>query len=145
MMQTKTPLLTVDIIISINGAIVLIARKNPPHGWALPGGFVDYGESLETAAKREAKEETSLDIELIEQFHTYSDPERDPRGHAVTTVFLASAQGTPEAADDASRIGLFRRDALPEPIVFDHPGILSDYFQYKDGRPLKQIFADRVC
>jgi len=145
MMQPKTPLLTVDIIISINDAIVLIARKNPPHGWALPGGFVDYGESLETAAKREAKEETSLDIELIEQFHTYSDPERDPRGHAVTTVFLASAQGAPKAADDASRIGLFGRDALPEPIVFDHPRILSDYFQYKDGRPLKQIFADRVC
>lgn len=144
-MQPKTPLLTVDIIISINDAIVLIARKNPPHGWALPGGFVDYGESLETAAKREAKEETSLDIELIEQFHTYSDPERDPRGHAVTTVFLARAQGTPKAADDAGRIGLFRRDALPEPIVFDHLRILSDYFQYKDGRPLKQIFADRVC
>ena len=144
MMQPKTPLLTVDIIISINDAIVLIARKNPPHGWALPGGFVDYGESLETAAKREAKEETSLDIELIEQFHSYSDPNRDPRGHAVTTVFLARAKGTPKAADDAGQIGLFRRDALPEPIVFDHPEILSDYFQYMDGRPLKQIFADRV-
>lgn len=143
-MQPKTPLLTVDIIISINDAIVLIARKNPPHGWALPGGFVDYGESLETAAKREAKEETSLDVELIEQFHSYSDPNRDPRGHAVTTVFLARAQGSPEAADDAGRIGLFRRDALPEPIVFDHPEILSDYFQYMDGRPLKQIFADRL-
>lgn len=144
MMQPKTPLLTVDIIIAIKDAIVLIARKNPPHGWALPGGFVDYGESLETAAKREAKEETSLDIKLIEQFHTYSAPDRDPRGHAVTTVFLARAQGTPKAADDASRIGLFRRDALPEPIVFDHPKILSDYFQYMDGWPLKQIFADSV-
>ncbi|OQX11001.1 MAG: NUDIX hydrolase, partial [Desulfobacteraceae bacterium IS3] len=85
----RNPLVTVDIIIEINKGIVLIERVNPPHGWALPGGFVDYGESLETAAVREAKEETSLDVTLEEQFHTYSAPDRDPRQHTVSTVFIA--------------------------------------------------------
>lgn len=87
---------TVDIIIEMKGGgIILIKRKNPPCGWALPGGFVDYGESLEAAAIREAKEETSLHITLTAQFHTYSDPHRDPRRHTITTVFLARAEGTP--------------------------------------------------
>lgn len=130
--ERKTPLLTVDIVIEIvDCGIVLIERKNPPHGWALPGGFVDYGESLEKAALREAKEETSLDVQLIEQFHTYSDPSRDPRHHTVSTVFIARASGVPRGADDAKKAQLFSEGSLPSPIVFDHAKILTDYFYYK--------------
>jgi ADP-ribose pyrophosphatase YjhB (NUDIX family) len=128
----NNPLLTVDIIIEVGGAgIVLIERKNPPYGWALPGGFVDYGESLETAAVREAKEETSLDVQLVEQFHTYSDPKRDLRHHTVSTVFIASAAGTPRGADDAKVARVYRESDLPSAIVFDHPRILREYFAYK--------------
>jgi 8-oxo-dGTP diphosphatase len=127
-----TPLVTVDIIIEVeDGRIVLIERKNPPHGWAIPGGFVDCGESLETAAVREAREETALDVELREQFYAYSDPRRDPRFHTVSTVFIASARGQPEGRDDAQRAALFRENALPAPIVFDHLQILREYFHYK--------------
>ena len=126
-----TPLLTVDIIIEIEDGIVLIERKNPPQGWALPGGFVDYGESLEKAAVREAKEETSLDVQLIEQFHSYSDPKRDPRHHTVSTVFIAKARGVPAGADDARAAKIFTKANLPGAIVFDHPRILRDYFDYK--------------
>ena len=131
--QGKTnPLVTVDIIIEIAGrGIVLIERQNPPHGWALPGGFVDYGESLEQAAVREAKEETSLDVQLIEQLHTYSNPRRDPRHHTISTVFIATAQGTPTGTDDAQDARIFAESDLPAPIVFDHPQILRDYFHYK--------------
>ena len=82
----RNPLVTIDIVIEIDEGIVLIKRANPPYGWALPGGFVEYGETLESSAVREAKEETSLDIKLKEQFHTYSEPDRDPRHHTVTTV-----------------------------------------------------------
>lgn len=127
----KNPIPTVDIIIEIKGGIVLIKRKNPPFGWALPGGFVDYGESLEAAAIREAKEETSLNIKLIHQFHTYSDPDRDERFHTISTVYIAKADGEPRAADDAKEIGIFTRDNLPSPIAFDHAKILDDYFKYK--------------
>ena len=128
----RNPLLTVDIIIELeDGAIVLIERKNPPHGWALPGGFVDYGESLESAAVREAKEETSLDVYLTEQFYTYSDPRRDPRHHTVSTVFIATAQGVPHGADDAKVARAVREANLPAPIVFDHGEILRDYFSFK--------------
>jgi 8-oxo-dGTP diphosphatase len=128
----RTPLLTVDIIIELEQkGIILIERKNPPHGWALPGGFVDYGESLESAATREAKEETSLEVRLIEQFHTYSDPRRDPRHHTVSTVFIATAKGDPAGADDAKAARIFREDNLPAPIVFDHSQILRDYLRYK--------------
>ena len=129
--EQRNPFVTVDIIIEVGQGIVLIERKNPPHGWALPGGFVDYGESLEQAAVREAKEETLLDIELIEQFHAYSDPSRDPRHHTISTVFIARANGTPKGADDAKRAELFTENALPAPIVFDHAQILRDYFRYK--------------
>jgi ADP-ribose pyrophosphatase YjhB (NUDIX family) len=126
----RNPFPTVDIIIEIPGrGIVLIKRKNNPIGWAIPGGFVDYGESLEKAAIREAKEETSLNVGLIRQMHTYSDPARDPRHHTVTTVFIARAQGEPVAADDAREAGIFTKDNLPEPLVFDHREILRDYFQ----------------
>ena len=128
----KTPLVTVDIIIEVEDrGIVLIERKNPPHGWALPGGFVDYGENLERAAVREAKEETLLEVELIEQFYTYSDPRRDPRHHTVATVFIARASGDPRGADDAKRAELFTENNLPSQIVFDHAQILRDYFNYK--------------
>jgi ADP-ribose pyrophosphatase YjhB (NUDIX family) len=130
--KNRTPLATTDIIIEISeSGIVLIERKNPPHGWALPGGFVDYGESLETAAVREAKEETSLDVVLTEQFYTYSDPRRDPRHHTVSTVFIATAVGEPRGADDAKVARLFEEKDLPTPLVFDHGQILCDYFAFK--------------
>jgi ADP-ribose pyrophosphatase YjhB (NUDIX family) len=122
------PVPTVDVIIEYDQGILLIKRKNPPEGWALPGGFVDYGESLESAAVREAKEETGLAIELLRQFHAYSDPERDPRQHTITIVFLARAKGLPVAGDDAKEVGIFREDTLPELITFDHRKILNDYF-----------------
>lgn len=125
----RQPRLTVDVIIAVGGKIVLIKRKNPPPGWAIPGGFVDYGETLEQAVVREAKEETSLDLVDLRQFHTYSDPARDPRHHTVTLVFLAQGRGEPRAADDALEIGLFSRDNLPEPLAFDHRQILEDYFR----------------
>jgi ADP-ribose pyrophosphatase YjhB (NUDIX family) len=128
----RNPLLTVDIIIELgDGSIVMIERKNPPHGWALPGGFVDYGESLECAAVREAKEEISLEVTLTEQLCTYSDPRRDPRHHTVSTVFIATAEGSPQAADDAKNARAVQENQLPAPIVFDHAQILSDYFTFK--------------
>ncbi len=123
----RNPTPTVDIIIEIGGRIVLIKRKNPPHGWALPGGFVDYGESFETAAVREAREETGLDVEGLVQFHTYSDPGRDARMHTASTVFTGRAEGVPQAGDDAGEARLFGPDDLPE-LAFDHALILADYF-----------------
>lgn len=122
------PKLTVDIIIELGDKIVLIERRNPPPGWAIPGGFVDYGESLEQAAVREGREETSLDIVNLRQLHAYSNPGRDPRHHAVTMVFVAQGRGVPTAADDAKELGLFSRDNLPDPLAFDHREILDDYF-----------------
>ena len=114
--------------------LVLIERRYPPHGWALPGGFVDVGEPLWRAAVREAKEETSLDVELYEQFFTYSDPARDPRRHTISTVFLGRARGLPTAADDAQNLGVFAEDELPA-LAFDHAQILADYFAFlRTGR-----------
>jgi len=128
----KNPIPTVDIIIEIKSkGVVLIKRKNPPYGWALPGGFVDYGESLDEAAVREAREETDLDVKLIEQFHTYSDPNRDPRHHSISTVYVAKAKGIPHAKDDAIEIGIFSESNLPHEIAFDHHSILKDYFKSK--------------
>jgi ADP-ribose pyrophosphatase YjhB (NUDIX family) len=124
----RNPFPTVDIIIEMDEGIVLIKRKNPPFGWALPGGFVDYGESLQVSAVREAKEETSLDVTLVSEFGTYSEPDRDPRMHTITVVFIAKAQGEPLAADDAAEIGIFHKDTLPEKLAFDHGEILQDYF-----------------
>jgi ADP-ribose pyrophosphatase YjhB (NUDIX family) len=133
--EIKTPLLTVDIIIRYQDGIVLIERKNPPPGWALPGGFVDVGESLEEAAIREAKEETSLDVALIEQFHTYSKPGRDPRFHTVTMVFIANGKGTLKGRDDARKAVIFTGENLPDQITFDHGQIIADYFEYlKTGK-----------
>ena len=126
----QNPIPTVDIIIEMRSkGIVLVKRKNPPKGWAVPGGFVDYGESLEEAAVREAKEETNLDVNLIRQFHTYSDPKRDPRHHSISTVYIAKAEGIPKAEDDAVEIGIFTESNLPEEIAFDHRSILKDYFK----------------
>lgn len=132
MSQYKNPSPTVDIIIELGGGVVLIERKNEPFGWALPGGFVDYGESLEDAAVREALEETSLDVRLKCQMHAYSDPSRDPRRHTLSVVFVAEASGSPEAGDDARGVGVFTGKTLPEPLVFDHARILSDYFRWKE-------------
>ena len=123
----RNPVPTVDIIIEIDAAIVLIERKNPPYGWALPGGFVDYGESLEEAAIREALEETGLKVENLRQFRAYSDPNRDPRQHNISMVFTAEASGKPEAGDDAQNARLFPLDSLPTPLCFDHTRILNDY------------------
>ncbi|MCE5194032.1 MAG: NUDIX hydrolase [Nitrospiraceae bacterium] len=116
------------MIIEYKGGIVLIKRKNPPIGWAIPGGFVDYGESLEKAAAREAKEETGLRVRLLRQFHTYSAPDRDPRHHTITTVFIAKGEGRLKADDDAEDAGIFKKGKLPLPLVFDHKKILNDYF-----------------
>jgi ADP-ribose pyrophosphatase YjhB (NUDIX family) len=124
----RNPLPTVDVIIEYGGGIVLIRRKNEPIGWALPGGFVDYGESLEEAAVREAREETALEVELERQFHAYSDPRRDPRHHTITTVYVAKGSGALSAGDDAGEARVFTRQTLPGDIVFDHKDILDDYF-----------------
>jgi len=131
----RNPFPTVDIIIELRDRphrpIVLIERLNPPPGWAIPGGFVDYGESVETAAIREAQEETGLQVDLIEQFHVYSDPSRDPRQHTISLVFLATAIGTPQAGDDAKHLSIFEPWAIPTHLCFDHDRVLRDYQQYR--------------
>lgn len=124
----RNPVPTVDIIIRYGDGIILIKRRNPPEGWAFPGGFVDYGETLEDAAIREAREETGLAVRLIRQFHTYSDPRRDPRQHTISTVFIAEASGRAEAGDDAGELSVFDAGNLPESMAFDHKQILNDYF-----------------
>jgi len=131
----RNPTPTVDIIIELidrpQRPIILIERKNPPFGWAIPGGFVDYGESVETAARREAQEETGLQVELIEQFYVYSDPNRDPRQHTLSVVFIAAGKGEPKADDDAKNLGLFEFWQLPDNLCFDHDKIMRDYWRYR--------------
>jgi 8-oxo-dGTP diphosphatase len=134
-MAFRNPIPTVDIIIELidqpHRPVVLVERQNPPYGWALPGGFVDYGESVEDAARREAKEEVSLDVELIEQLQVYSDPNRDPRQHTLSVVFIAAARGNPQAADDAKSVAIFDIWEIPTNLCFDHDKILRDYFYYR--------------
>lgn len=138
MQQYQQPKLAVDIIIEYEHQIVLIKRKNPPYGWALPGGFVEYGETVEQSAMREAKEETGLDLIDLQQFHTYSAPNRDPRGHTVSVVFSAVGKGNPSAADDAADIGLFNFNNLPNDLVFDHSKIINDYFKKGNSSPVNR-------
>jgi ADP-ribose pyrophosphatase YjhB (NUDIX family) len=132
-MNYKNPFPTVDLIIeNKKGEILLIERKNIPYGWALPGGFVDYGESLEHAAQREGKEETNLDIELISPFRAYSDPKRDKRTHTITFVFIAKGRGEPKGMDDAKQAKWFSVSEIKElNIAFDHKKIILDYLEYK--------------
>ena len=128
--ELKTPYVTADIIIRYQGGIVLIERKNEPAGWALPGGFVEIGESAEEAAVREAREETSLDVVLLEQFYVYSKPGRDPRFHTVTIVFIGTGTGALKGRDDARQAEVFLPGNLPEQIAFDHREIINDYYRY---------------
>ena len=134
-MTFRNPIPTVDIIIELidqpNRPIILIERTNAPYGWALPGGFVDYGETVENAAYREAEEEVSLSVNLIEQFHVYSNPHRDERQHTMSLVFIATATGQPKAADDANNVGVFDLWELPTNLCFDHDKILADYQNYR--------------
>ena len=134
-MAHRNPTPTVDILVELidrpHRPIVLIERLNEPFGWAIPGGFVDYGESIETAAIREAEEELGLKVNLIEQFHVYSDPQRDPRQHTISIVFLATAQGEPKAGDDAKNLGIFEPWRTPTNLCFDHDRILQDYWRYR--------------
>ena len=135
MSAPKTPLLTTDIIIELRDRpdvpIVLIRRKYPPHGWALPGGFVEVGESLENAAVREAEEETALRVTLKILLGCYSDPRRDPRHHTASAVYVAEGEGEPRAQDDAAGVAVFSPEALPSPLVFDHARILRDYLIWR--------------
>jgi 8-oxo-dGTP diphosphatase len=131
MAEFRNPAPTVDAVVLLPGdRVVLVRRKNPPHGWAIPGGFVDEGERLDVAAAREASEETGLSVTLLEQFHSYSDPARDPRRHTISTVYLATASGQPRGGDDAAEARAFAWNALPDPIVFDHREILADVRRY---------------
>jgi 8-oxo-dGTP diphosphatase len=136
MSKPVTPLLAADALIQLvdrpGKPIILIERANHPHGWAIPGGFVDVGERLECAAIREAAEEISLKVELVALLGIYSDPARDPRGHTVTAVYVAEATGTPKAADDARNVGIFTLDALPAPLAFDHALVLEDFRRYRE-------------
>ncbi|MBN2415868.1 NUDIX hydrolase [bacterium] len=127
------PAPTVDIVIRYQDGIVLIKRKQYPFGWALPGGFVDYGEDTVSAAVREAKEETSLDCEIIGLLGVYSNPQRDPRSHTISTVYVARGRGELRAADDAAEARCFSLERIPSGLAFDHGTILADYRVWHAG------------
>lgn len=135
-MNYRNPAPTVDIIIELidrpSRPIILIERKNIPYGWAIPGGFVDYGESIETAAVREAQEEVSLAVELVEQFQVYSDPKRDARQHTIAIAIIATAMGNPKAADDAKNVSIFNQWEIPTNLCFDHDRIMQEYWRYRN-------------
>jgi 8-oxo-dGTP diphosphatase len=137
-MKPAPPVPTVDVIIEAGDRIVLVRRKHPPPGWAIPGGFIDAGEKAQDAAVREALEETGLQVTLTGLLGVYSDPARDPRRHTISTVYIGKAEGTPSGGDDAAEAGLFSERHLPSPLAFDHARILADYFRFrKTGeRPL---------
>ena len=137
-MGYQNPVPTVDVIIETAGKIVLVRRRNPPPGWAIPGGFVDVGENVRDAAVREALEETGLRVTLTALLGVYSEPGRDPRQHTISTVFVGTAEGSPRGMDDAAEAALFSEDDLPSPVAFDHARILADYFRFKrtGERPL---------
>ncbi len=130
-MRPETPQITVDSIIEMEDGIVLIERRYPPLGWAIPGGFVDPGESLLEAVKREALEETNLKIDVIDLFHVYSKPWRDPRGDTISAVYYCKAIGKPVGGDDAAKAVIFTENTLPELIAFDHREILQQFFHWK--------------
>lgn len=125
----RNPIPTADVIILHKDGVVLINRKNPPKGWALPGGFIDYGETAEQAAMREAEEETGLKVSHLRLFGVYSQPDRDPRHHTITIVFWARSEESPEAGDDAAAASIFPWNSLPKPMAFDHAKILRDFFE----------------
>jgi len=136
----KTPYLTTDGIIEIYDekdifqGIVLIERKNEPLGLALPGGFVDVGESLEEALRREMKEETNLDVQISTLLGVYSDPNRDPRFHTASAVYIARSQGQPKGGDDAKEAKLYRLKEIPlDQLVFDHGKIVKDYLLLRES------------
>ncbi|HWI40657.1 MAG TPA: NUDIX hydrolase, partial [Verrucomicrobiae bacterium] len=136
---------TVDMVIEVDGGIVLIERKNEPYGWALPGGFVDYGEAVEAAAVREAKEETGLELGELHLLGVYSDPSRDPRHHTITITFVARGSGIPCAADDAASLQVFPPDRLPAPLCFDHAQILKDYLRYLERLRAPAAAVPEAC
>lgn len=144
--EYRNPTPTVDVIIEVPGGIVMIERGGTPGGWALPGGFHDEGETAEQAAVREAKEETGLDIQLLELLYVYSDPRRDPRKHTISVVYTAKADGTPQAGDDAKAAAVIDPENPPGPIAFDHASILADYLRFKrEGRrPLPSEMLERT-
>jgi 8-oxo-dGTP diphosphatase len=135
-MAYRNPAPTVDIIVEMRDRpdrpIILIERLHEPLGWAIPGGFIDYGEAAETAARREAMEEIGLEIELVDLLGVYSQPDRDPRQHTLSVVYIASATGTPKAGDDAKQAHLVKLWELPPNLCFDHGKILQDYRHYRD-------------
>lgn len=137
-MEYRNPKPTVDVVVECEGGIVLIERSNPPFGWALPGGFVDEWERVEDAACREVHEETGLQVVLETLLYVYSDPQRDPRHHTITVVFIGQAEGVPQAGDDAKNAQVFPLDSLPSSLVFDHKEIVQDYLNYRmtGERPL---------
>lgn len=145
MTEFRNPFPTVDVIIEVDGSIVWIQRDNEPLGWALPGGFVDRGESVERAARREAREETGLDVELSELLYVYSRPDRDPRQHNMSVVFTATAAGTPTGGDDARSASLFEIDAPPSEVVFDHDEIFDDFVEFRSTgrRPTPDDYLQR--
>lgn len=136
MPRPTCPPIAADVIVEVGDRIVLIERMNFPFGWAIPGGFIDFGETVEQAAVRETREEISLDVELRALLGVYSRPDRDPRGQTISVVYVGRAIGTPQAADDAKHVALISLASLPSPMAFDHVKILADYAQFlKTGKP----------